>query len=63
MWTKKDGKCNCYFCQRGREHRHLSDVEWEPMGHLQVAESLDPNDIIKTRVCKICAHEERTEQS
>jgi hypothetical protein len=27
-------------------------------GHLQVAESLDPKDIIHTVICDTCGHEE-----
>lgn len=58
MWTKKDGGCNCWFCQSGKEHKHPIAVSEGNRGHLQVAESLDPKDIIRTRICNLCGHEE-----
>jgi hypothetical protein len=57
MWKSYKGPCTCYFCQEGKPHpaRH---TKWEKRGHLQVAESLDPNDIVWTRICMTCMHEE-----
>lgn len=60
MWTKKGGGCNCHFCTQGIPHKHTLPVQWSSSGRLQVAESLDPNDIIRTRVCNMCGHEERS---
>lgn len=60
VWRSKDGNCNCYFCINNKPHKHSMLTEWQQHGYLQVAESLDPKDIISTRVCNLCAHEERS---
>lgn len=62
MWRKKDGDCNCTFCQRGEVHptgRNGYHKMTGEGGHLQVAESLDSKDIIHTKICDTCSHEER----
>jgi len=59
MWHGNKGPCGCVFCASGRSHWHLVDYDWEERGHLQVAESLDPADMVRTRICLLCAHEER----
>lgn len=59
MWQGKRGPCNCAFCATGRPHReHGKYQRWGDRGHLQVAESLDPADITRTRICMMCTHEE-----
>lgn len=58
MWKGKNGPCICFFCQNGKEHKHSIPITWRENGWLQVAESLDPKDIKRTRVCSICTHEE-----
>lgn len=66
MWKGKAGPCTCFFCVNGKEHpASHSDPkwgEWGSRGHLQVAESLDPADIVHTRVCPLCTHEVRAEE-
>lgn len=64
MFQGARGPCTCVFCSTGRKHpvhRGLGGEvlgEWGDRGHLLVAESLDPKDILRTRICSLCAHEE-----
>lgn len=64
MWQGKNGPCTCFFCERDlphRDHRGLDGQvvwEWRSRGHLQVAESLDKADVLLTKICSICTHEE-----
>lgn len=49
--------CPCYFCTNKLPHRHSLPVTMHPIsGRLKVAESLDPNDMIKRWACSICGH-------
>lgn len=62
MWRGKSGPCSCFYCEAGKPHpinefHRMS----EDNGHLQVAESLDPKDIVRTKMCPICTHEERVD--
>jgi len=62
MWRTRHGPCVCWFCENGRTHGHVNGYDsWSPNGWLQVAESLDPEDVTRTRVCDLCAHEEKVE--
>jgi len=61
MWRGKTGPCTCFFCEQGKEHptgRNGYHNMTGERGHLQVAESLDPSDIVWTRICELCSHEE-----
>ena len=57
MLQLSTGKCNCYFCVEGTEHR-ATHTRWDNRKYLLVAESLDPKDFVSTRVCMTCGHEE-----
>jgi hypothetical protein len=58
MWKGNKGPCRCYFCIQNKDHPDShKEFMTEKRGHLQVAESLDPNDIVWTRMCRLCTHE------
>jgi hypothetical protein len=50
-------KCKCWFCKNQHLHKHSLPVTWnEVTGHLLVAESLDPNDVVRLEACHLCGH-------
>ena len=53
--------CKCFYCQQGKQHKHSPGYndKWENTGRLMVADSLDPKDILLTRTCSLCGHEEK----
>ena len=60
MWRGSFGPCTCFFCTEGKPHPEShAKFGTHDAGHLQVAESLDPNDIVRTTICNICTHEVR----
>lgn len=62
MWRRKNGPCTCYFCDFNKEHPEAHQkFMTEERGHLQVSESLDPKDIVRTIMCTLCTHEVKKE--
>ena len=58
MWKGNKGPCTCYYCEAGKPHPvNTYHVMSGKRGHLQVAESLDPKDVVWTKVCILCTHE------
>jgi hypothetical protein len=48
--------CTCFFCATGRPHPASHTLFTEVSSRLLVAESLDPDDLVKQEACDTCGH-------
>lgn len=49
--------CNCFFCSKGESHPERHESFHEVSGHLLVAESLNPDDVVRVEACGTCGHQ------
>ena len=49
-------KCDCWFCQEGKEHPASHQESHRLSDRLLVAESTDPRDRVQVSACTLCGH-------